>query len=542
MLYFNAISDQKFTVLSVAWKPANGGLRMWYILNVAFGFIIIIYLNVQFHLNECTCELPVTNLEMGRWCFGGFLNISLVLLLLLLVSRSNVAYVAAFPAEDLVVSLPGQPKVAFRQYAGYVDVDVKNGRSLFYYFVEAEVEPHEKPLTLWLNGGPGCSSVGGGAFTELGPFYPRGDGRALRRNSMSWNKASNLLFVESPAGVGWSYSNTTSDYNCGDASTARDMHVFMMNWYEKFPEFKSRELFLTGESYAGHYIPQLADVLLDHNAHSKGFKFNIKGVAIGNPLLRLDQDVPAIYEFFWSHGMISDEIGLTIMSDCDFDDYVSGTSHNMTNSCIEAITEANKIVGDYINNYDVILDVCYPAIVEQELRLRKMATKMSVGVDVCMTLERFFYLNLPEVQKALHANRTNLPYGWSMCSGVLNYSDTDSNINILPVLKRIIQNGIPVWVFSGDQDSVVPLLGSRTLIRELARDLNFEVTVPYGAWFHKQQVGGWATEYGNILTFVTVRGAAHMVPYAQPSRALHLFSSFVHGRRLPNNTRPAIQD
>lgn len=95
----------------------------------------------------------MTNLEMGRWCFGGFLNISLVLLLLLLVSRSNVVYVAAFPAEDLVVSLPGQPKVAFRQYAGYVDVDVKNGRSLFYYFVEAEVEPHEKPLTLWLNGG-----------------------------------------------------------------------------------------------------------------------------------------------------------------------------------------------------------------------------------------------------------------------------------------------------------------------------------------------------------------------------------------------------
>lgn len=121
-------------------------------LQVAFGFIIIIYLNVQFHLNECTCELPVTNLEMGRWCFGGFLNISLVVLLLL-VSRSNVVYVAAFPAEDLVVSLPGQPRVAFRQYAGYVDVDVKNGRSLFYYFVEAEVEPHEKPLTLWLNGG-----------------------------------------------------------------------------------------------------------------------------------------------------------------------------------------------------------------------------------------------------------------------------------------------------------------------------------------------------------------------------------------------------
>ncbi|KAM1481824.1 hypothetical protein EV1_033675 [Malus domestica] len=171
-----------------------------------------------------------------------------------------------------------------------------------------------------------------------------------------------------------------------------------------------------------------------------------------------------------------------------------------------------------------------------------MATKISVGVDVCMTYERDFYLNLPEVQKALHANRTNLPYTWSMCSGVLNYSDTDENINILPLLTRIVQNHIPVWVFSGDQDSVVPLLGSRTLIRELAHDLKFPITVPYRAWFHKDQVGGWATEYRNLLTFATVRGAAHMVPYAQPSRALHLFSSFVHGRRLPNTTLPSIYE
>ncbi|KAK7841296.1 serine carboxypeptidase-like 42, partial [Quercus suber] len=469
--------------------------------------------------------------EMGHCWFSWVL---VVLLVLLGVS------VKGYPVEDLVVKLPGQPKIEFRQYAGYVDVDIKAGRSLFYYFVEAESQPDKKPLALWLNGGPGCSSIGGGAFTELGPFYPRGDGRSLRKNSMSWGRASNLLFVESPAGVGWSYSNTSSDYTCGDASTAKDMLVFMLKWYEKFPDFKSRELFLTGESYAGHYIPQLAIALLDYNAHSTGFKFNIKGVAIGNPLLRLDRDVPATYEFFWSHGMISDEVGLTIMNKCDFDDYVFASPHNQTDTCNNAINEANNIVGTYINNYDVILDICYPSIVEQELRLRKVVTSVSVGVDVCMSIERRFYFNLPEVQNALHANRTKLPYSWSMCSGVLNYSDTDGNINILPLLKRIIQNRIPVWIFSGDQDSVVPLLGSRTLVRELAHDLKFKVTVPYGAWFHKGQVGGWATEYGNLLTFATVRGAAHMVPYAQPSRALHLFSSFVRGRRLPNTTRISI--
>ncbi|KAL9668027.1 hypothetical protein QQ045_002399 [Rhodiola kirilowii] len=455
-------------------------------------------------------------------------------LLALLVGFAVACY--AFPAENLVVNLPGQPKVTFRQFAGYVDVDLKAGRSLFYYFVEADKDAQSKPLTLWLNGGPGCSSMGGGAFTELGPFFPRGDGRGLRINKMSWNKASNLLFVESPAGVGWSYSNTSSDYTTGDATSARDLRVFMTEWIKKFPAFKSRDLFLTGESYAGHYIPQLAIELLDYNEHSTNAKFNIKGVAIGNPLLKLDRDVPSTYEYFWSHGMISDEVGLAIMNDCDFEDYTFASPHNESDSCNNAIHQANTIVGDYINNYDVILDVCYPSIVEQELRLRKMATKISYGVDVCMSYERRFYFNLPEVQMALHANRTKLSYPWSMCSGVLNYSDTDGNINILPLLKRIVNNKIPVWVFSGDQDSVVPLLGSRTLMRELAHELNFKVTVPYGAWFHKKQVGGWATEYGNLLTFATVRGAAHMVPYAQPSRALHLFSSFIRGRRLPNTT------
>lgn len=70
--------------------------------------------------------------------------------------------------------------------------------------------------------------------------------------------------------------------------------------------------------------------------------------------------------------MISDEVGLTIMNECDFDDYAFESPHNVTKSCNDAIGEANSIVGEYINNYDVILDVCYPSIVEQELRLRKM--------------------------------------------------------------------------------------------------------------------------------------------------------------------------
>lgn len=88
---------------------------------------------------------------MGRRCW--FIGVVVVVWLVV------VGVVEGYPVEDLVVSLPGQPKVGFSQYAGYVDVDVNHGRSLFYYFVEAEFDPHNKPLTLWLNGGKLAYSI-----------------------------------------------------------------------------------------------------------------------------------------------------------------------------------------------------------------------------------------------------------------------------------------------------------------------------------------------------------------------------------------------
>ncbi|CAK7340282.1 unnamed protein product [Dovyalis caffra] len=103
----------------------------------------------------------------------------------LLVSGDK--YSVGRAVDDKILSLPGQPRVSFQQYAGYVTVDENQDRALFYYFVEAESDPASKPLVLWLNGGPGCSSVGAGAFGENGPFRPSGGG-SLVRNDYSWNK------------------------------------------------------------------------------------------------------------------------------------------------------------------------------------------------------------------------------------------------------------------------------------------------------------------------------------------------------------------
>ncbi|XP_065633787.1 serine carboxypeptidase-like 40 [Quercus suber] len=182
------------------------------------------------------------------------------------VDETSVHHQEGLKEKDRIERLPGQTQVNFSQYGGYVTVDKSAGRALYYYFVEAQHSKDSLPLLLWLNGGPGCSSLAYGAMQELGPFRVHSDGKTLYDNKFSWNNAANVLFLESPAGVGFSYSNTTLDYSMsGDRRTAGDNYVFLLNWLRRFPEYKNRDFYVAGESYAGHYVPQLAHTILFHN-------------------------------------------------------------------------------------------------------------------------------------------------------------------------------------------------------------------------------------------------------------------------------------
>ncbi|MBA0639819.1 hypothetical protein Goklo_022826, partial [Gossypium klotzschianum] len=115
---------------------------------------------------------------------------------------------------------------------------------------------------------------------ELGPFRINNDGKTLFRNGCAWNNVANVIFLESPAGVGFSYSNTSSDYHhIGDKSTAKDAYTFLVNWLERFPQYKTRDFYITGESYAGHYVPQLAYTILLNNKNANQTLINLKGIA-----------------------------------------------------------------------------------------------------------------------------------------------------------------------------------------------------------------------------------------------------------------------
>lgn len=107
---------------------------------------------------------------------------------------------------------------------------------------------------------------------------------------------------------------------------------------------------------------------------------------IGNPLLKLDRDFAATYEFLWSHGMISDEVRLTIMSQCHF-----ASLQNTSNACIDAIIETIGLT-EYINSYHILLDLCYPSIVQQELRLKKIVS----AFPYFLSNNKIMFINLPK--------------------------------------------------------------------------------------------------------------------------------------------------
>ncbi|KAL2320633.1 hypothetical protein Fmac_029602 [Flemingia macrophylla] len=473
-------------------------------------------------------------------------------ILITTIIATSLLMCTSFPEADKVRSLPGQSHVSFQQFAGYVPVDDNNQRALFYYFVEAETNPSSKPLVLWLNGGLGCSSVGVGAFTEHGPFVTN-QGEAIVRNQYSWNKAANILYLESPAGTGFSYSLNLSFYKTvNDKVTARDSLVFLHRWFAKFPEYTNRDFYITGESYAGHYVPQLAELIVKSKVN-----FNLKGIALGNPLLDLDTDVNAVDEYYWSHGIISDYAYKLTTSLCNSSRrYRESFSGHHSTDCLVA---AQKVSEEYsstlsIDKYYVIGDKCLSYNLSQASFLSEMLNlgtfrlskshnvrqiedptdQMMQQIDECSMKYSEMYLNRKDVQKALNARLVGTT-NYRLCNKILqtNYDRLDIEMPTINVVGFLVESGLKVIVYSGDQDSVVPFMGTRRLVDRLAKKLGLKTTRPYSAWFVDNQVGGWTQVYGNHLTYATVRGASHEAPATQPKRSFQLFNAFLKGKPLP---------
>ncbi|XP_062205668.1 serine carboxypeptidase-like 34 [Phragmites australis] len=436
---------------------------------------------------------------------------------------------------DRVMSLPGQPSYssAFKQYSGYVTTDEYLGKALFYWFFEATDKPDEKPLVLWLNGGPGCSSVGFGQAQELGPYLVKKDLPELELNPYAWNQAANLLFLDSPAGVGFSYTNTSFEKDPpGDNSTAHGSYTFLVRWFQRFPQHKAKEFYIAGESYAGHYIPQLANVIVEENKKaSKENYINFKGILIGNAYMDGDTDLLGIVDSAWHHAIISDKLYSTFYKSCNF------SLVDLSPECNAALSQFTALY-EIIDIYSLYTDRCelgYPdfntSFSAQIGRTggRLDFLKIPMGYDPCTQTYATEYFNRKDVQKALHANTTGVPHPYSLCRNSISNAWTDSDLTVVPVVKKLVDAGLRIWIFSGDTDARIPTTSTRYTLKKLGLPIKED----WSPWYHHKQVGGWTVVYDG-LTFVTVRGAGHMVPSTQPEQALQLFKHFLANQNLPS--------
>ncbi|CAI9106004.1 OLC1v1005052C1 [Oldenlandia corymbosa var. corymbosa] len=465
----------------------------------------------------------------------------LLLLIVLLLSSNALTYAA--PKSSLVRQLPGfNGTFPSKHYSGYVKLNTSPSKHLFYYFIESERNPTKDPVVLWLNGGPGCSSFDGFVY-EHGPFKfekgkKKGDFPILYPNPYSWSKVSNIIYLDSPSGVGFSYPWLPSS----DSQTAIDSHAFLLKWFELYPEFQPNRFYISGESWAGIYVPALAAEIDkgSRNYNEATPRINLKGYIIGNGVCDFHIDGTPSYLSF-AHGMalISDQLYKQAQACMG---HVSGND-----KCEMVWLKINKVLAG-LNEY-AILEPCYHGYKSEEtnssflelgrawpnrarVRDGKVPTwresaqsRFHYGVKIpCFDDEvATTYLNDVRVRKAIHASPE--VQSWNLCVGMDYEADLGS---MVPYHKDLTSKGYYALIYSGDHDMNVPFIGTQ----QWTAALGYEIVEEWRPWFTDGQVAGFLQSYANNLTFLTVKGAGHTVPTYKPGECLHFYDSWLQWKKI----------
>jgi len=130
-------------------------------------------------------------------------------------------------------------------------------------------------------------------------------------NPNSWNQVANVVFIDNPVGTGYSHG-TDDTLDTNEDQVAAGVHTFINEFLEANPEFQGRDIYVTGESYAGHYIPAVAYEFVTKGSDIKG---NFKGIAIGNGWVDPKVQYPQYAEFAHENKLVSDDEYETLKSE-----------------------------------------------------------------------------------------------------------------------------------------------------------------------------------------------------------------------------------
>jgi len=413
-------------------------------------------------------------------------------------------------------------------YTGWIDVEA---RHLFFYFFESRRDPDKDDVVLWTNGGPGSSSTMG-LFMELGPcnIVSRNE---TKFNPYSWNEVSNIFFIDQPVGVGYSYADFGEHvYNSIDGG--KDVAAFTAIFFEHFSKFKGRGYHLAGESYGGRYIPVYATAIHEQNAKliEAGLTpIHLKSVMIGNGCTDQVNMMQSYYNMQCENksqppvSSISDCVHLKLIRNrcekrlpevCyDTTDAIDCMSTFLY--CWEAMVEPYTNAG--YNMYDITLKCrdndptlvsCYPLKDEISIYLNDPRIRKEIGTDIW---EGNFSSSSPDVNENFH-----LGLDWQFPTHYY--------------LAALLERGVNVLIYVGANDFVCNWVGNEkmTLSLEWTQQAEFQAQ-PLSDWIVDGQAAGVTRSVGP-LTFATIYGAGHLVPFDQPVASLELVKRWLAGTEL----------
>ncbi|KAF1952108.1 carboxypeptidase Y-like protein A [Byssothecium circinans] len=399
-----------------------------------------------------------------------------------------------------------------KQYSGYLDDDEED-KHLFYWFFESRNDPKNDPVVLWLNGGPGCSSLMG-LFMELGPGSITKDGK-VKYNDFSWNSNASVIFIDQPVNVGYSYS---SGGVSNTVAAGKDIYALLTLFFKQFPEYAEQSFHISGESYAGHYIPVFASEILSHKKRN----INLQSVLIGNGLT----DGLTQYEYYrpmacgdggWP--AVLDESACTAMDNAL--PRCASLIENCYNSesvwsCVPASIYCNNaMIGPYQRTGQNVYDV------------RRPCGNNDLCYDEIDWISSF--LNRKEVMKAVGAEVNS----YDSCNFDINRNFLLQGDWMKPYHRVVpgLLAQIPVLVYAGDADYICNWLGNKAWTEALEWPGQKDYAK---AEMEDLLLSGDGKKIGQVkssgnFTFMRLHAGGHMVPYDQPEASADMVKRWLAG-------------
>ncbi|KAH6884319.1 carboxypeptidase Y [Coprinopsis sp. MPI-PUGE-AT-0042] len=432
-----------------------------------------------------------------------------------------------FPKHSVRVKRTKFCDETVQTYTGYIDV---GARHLFFYFFESRNDPSTDDVILWTNGGPGSSSAIG-LFMELGPCRIHGP-NGTTYHEQSWNTRANVFFIDQPVGVGFSYADygeivTTTE------EAAQDVANFVHVFFEHFTQFKGSKLHLSGESYAGRYLPIFAGYIYDQNEIMKErgvTPINLASIMIGDGWTHPLSIIETWYDMACTPATVPPILGVRA---CVRMKQAQGR-------CVEWLKRSCMDV------FDDLACTAAMAFCEEELLVPTfnsgwnpydISKKCDGNIDETLcyrdTAHIEAYLNRPDVRKLIGVDSSLDSYNFTLSSDrmVRDFVKAmDRSRSTHHYVEALLEHGVKVLIYAGKNDLMGSWLGEEKFVHLLdwSGKEGFS-KAEIKAWYadpRNMSKSGDVKSYGG-LSFLTIEGAGHIAPYDKPDESLWMVNQWL---------------